>query len=62
MVLGTAAGALALGAAWGAVRALVAFGPTDVPRLGELGIGLTTVGFVAIVSIVAPGARRATPE
>ena len=61
MVLGTAAGALALGAAWGAVRALVAFGPTDVPRLGELGIGLTTVGFVAIVSIVAAAVCGALP-
>jgi putative ABC transport system permease protein len=51
LVLGATAAALALFAAWGAVRALVAFGPADVPRLGELGIGLTTVGFVVAVAI-----------
>lgn len=52
LVLGATAGALALLAAWGAVRALVAFGPAELPRLAELGIGLTTVGFVAVVAIV----------
>ena len=52
LVLSTTAGALALLAAWGAVRALVAFGPADVPRLAELGVGLTTVGFIAVVAIV----------
>jgi len=51
LVLGVVAGALALFAAWVAVRALVAFGPADVPRLGELGIGLTTVACVAAVTI-----------
>ena len=51
-VLATIAGAIALLATWGAVRALVAFGPADVPRLGELRVGLTTVAFVAVVSIV----------
>ena len=52
LVVGTTAGALALLAAWGAVRTLVAFGPADVPRLGELRLGLTTVGFVVLVAIV----------
>jgi predicted permease len=52
IVLTTTAGAVALLAAWGAVRALVAFGSADVPRLTELGVGLTSVGFVALVSIV----------
>jgi putative ABC transport system permease protein len=52
LVLSTTAGAVALLAAWGAVRALVAFGPSDVPRLAELSIGLTTVAFVVVVSIV----------
>jgi len=61
IVLALAAGALALGAAWGAVRALVAFGPTDVPRLGELGIGLTTIGFVAVVSIIGAVVCGAVP-
>jgi ABC-type antimicrobial peptide transport system permease subunit len=35
ILLTTAAGAVALLAAWGAVRALIAFGPADVPRLAE---------------------------
>ncbi len=52
LVLGATAAVLALFAAWGAVRALVTFGPADVPRLGELGIGLTTVGFVVAVALV----------
>ena len=52
LVVGMTAGALALLAAWGAVRTLVAFGPADVPRLGELQLGLTTAGFVMIVAIV----------
>ncbi|HTK53707.1 MAG TPA: ABC transporter permease [Gemmatimonadaceae bacterium] len=51
LVVGATAGALALFAAWGAVRALVAFGPANVPRLGELGVGLTTVGFVVAVAL-----------
>jgi predicted permease len=61
IVLALAAGVLAVGAAWGAVRALVAFGPTDVPRLGELGIGLTTVAFVAVVSAVGAVVCGAVP-
>ena len=51
LVLGAAAAGLALLAAWAAVRALVAFGPAGVPRLAELGVGLTTVGFVGVVAI-----------
>jgi predicted permease len=53
LVLATAAGAAALLASWGAVRALVAFGPTDVPRLAELHLGDATVGFVIVVSMAA---------
>jgi predicted permease len=53
MVLCTAAGVAALVAAWGAVRALVAFGPADVPRLAELHVGLSTVAFVAVVCVVS---------
>jgi predicted permease len=52
LVLGAAAGVLALLAAWGAVRALVAFQPADVPRLAELNVGLTTVMFVVLVSMI----------
>jgi predicted permease len=52
LVLTMTAGAIALVAAGGAVRALVAFGPADVPRLAEVGIGTPTVIFVAIVSVI----------
>jgi putative ABC transport system permease protein len=52
IALSTTGAAVALLAAWGAVLALVAFGSADVPRLGELGVGLTTVWFVVVVAIV----------
>ena len=52
LVLAAAAGAVALLAAWAAVRALVAFGPAGVPRLAELRIGPPAVAFVVAVSIV----------
>ena len=61
LVLGAVAGALALLAAWGAVRALVAFGPADVPRLGELGISLTIVAFVTAIAIVGAVVCAAVP-
>ena len=53
VVLTAIAGAAALLAAWGAVRALVAFGPADLPRLAELHIGASTVAFVVAISVVA---------
>jgi predicted permease len=52
-VLALTAGALGLAAAWAAVRALVAFGPTDIPRLTELHIGATTVVFTGLVTAAA---------
>ena len=52
LVLTTAAGSVALLMAWGAVRALVAFGPADVPRLAEVGIDRVTVAFVVVVSVI----------
>ncbi len=48
-VIATIAGIVALVAAWAALRALVAFGPADLPRLSELGLGPATVGFTALV-------------
>ena len=52
VVLAAIAGAGALFAAWGAVRALVAFGPADLPRLAELHVGASTVAFVIGVSVI----------
>ncbi|MCF7223757.1 ADOP family duplicated permease [Lysobacter sp. TLK-CK17T] len=51
-LLGAISAVLALMASYGAVRALVVFGPADVPRLEELEIGLTTVSLIALVAIV----------
>jgi len=61
IVLSATAGALALLAAWGAVRTLVAFGPAEVPRLSELQLGLTAVAFVVIVTIVGAIICAAVP-
>ena len=44
-----AAGGLAV--AWVAVRALVAAGPTEIPRLAELGMDVPTVMFTIVVAV-----------
>jgi len=46
-VLAGVAGLLGLALAWAMVRALVAFGPADVPRLGEVGVDWPIVLFAA---------------
>ena len=61
LVLGATAAALGLLAAWGAVHALVAFQPADVPRLAELHVGPATVAFVIAVSIVGAAICAAVP-
>lgn len=61
IVIATVAGLAAMFAAWGAVRALVAFGPTDVPRLGELRLDLTTIAFIVLVSALAAIVCAAVP-
>ncbi len=52
LVLGAAAGALALPLVVGAIEALVAFGPADVPRLAEIGVGLPTVAFTLLITVL----------
>ena len=61
VVLSVGAGAIAIVAAWGAVRALVAFGPADLPRLSELTLGPTSVAFVVAVSIIGAFVCGALP-
>ena len=64
LLLGAAAGAIAVPVVAVAVRALVAFGPADLPRLSELGVGLPSIGFMAgvaalgvVVCTVVPALR-----
>jgi putative ABC transport system permease protein len=61
VLLGGAAGALALPLTHAAVRALVAFGPADLPRIAELRIGPVTTGFVLLMSAISAGLCAAVP-
>lgn len=61
LALTTMAGVIALVAAWGAVRALVAFGPADLPRLVEVGVGPATVAVVAVICLVGAIVCGAVP-
>jgi predicted permease len=61
LLLGATAGALALLLVYGAVEALLAFGPADVPRLAELGVGLPTVAFTVLIAAVGVLVCAAVP-
>lgn len=61
LLLGTTAGVLALLLMVGAMEALVAFGPADVPRLAELGVGLPTVAFTVLITGVGVVVFAAVP-
>ncbi len=50
LVLGATAGMLALLLVHGAVAVLVAYGPADVPRLAQLGVGAPATLFVVVAS------------
>lgn len=50
LVLGATAGVLALPMMFGAVEALVAFGPAGIPRLAELGVGLPALAFTVLIA------------
>ncbi len=49
-LLSSLAAVLGLAMAWIAVRALVSRGPAEIPRLAELGIDATTIGFTFVVA------------
>jgi predicted permease len=53
LVLGLAGGALGLGLAYAALRALIAMAPEGLPRLNEIGIDPTVLLFTLIVSLIA---------
>ena len=50
LLLGAAAGALALLLVHAAIEALVAFGPPDVPRLAEISLGPATLAFTLLAT------------
>jgi len=63
-VLAAASGAIGLAVAWVSVRALVAAGPSQIPRLAEVSIDARTIAFafavsllVAILCTAIPGLR-----
>jgi putative ABC transport system permease protein len=53
LVLGGLGGALGLGLALAGLRLLVAYGPANLPRLPEIGLHLSALGFAALVSAAA---------
>ena len=59
--LGAAAGVLALFATGGALRAVVAYAPAEIPRLSELGLSLATVGFIALIGAASIALCAAVP-
>ncbi|MBK9657359.1 MAG: ABC transporter permease [Rhodanobacteraceae bacterium] len=60
VVLGAIAGVLALLLSHAAVRALVAFGPADIPRLAELGVGGLSRARSGLSSRLHDGGRAAS--
>jgi predicted permease len=69
LTLGLLGGAVGLGLAWAGTRALVAFGPENLPRLHEIGMDLRTFLFTLGLSVLAgllfglfPALRYRKPE
>ena len=69
LVLALAGGSLGLGLAFAALRLLVLIGPESLPRLRDIAIDPTVVGFTAIVSIgsgllfgIIPVFRQGAPQ
>jgi predicted permease len=50
-VLGLLGTALGLAMAWGALRLLVAMGPSTLPRLHDIGIDMTVLGFTVAIAL-----------
>jgi putative ABC transport system permease protein len=61
LALAAAGGALGVGAAWAALRLVVASAPPAVPRLGELGLDGPVLAFAAGVSLAAALLCAAAP-
>ena len=61
LLLATTGGVLGLFLAASGLRALVAFGPPQLPRLNEITVDLTTIAFASILSLVAGVVVGAAP-
>jgi predicted permease len=53
LLLGVMGGAAGLGLAYGGLRLLVAIGPANLPRLNEISIDLSTLGFTLAASLLS---------
>ena len=53
IVLSTIGGLCGIAAAYGAIQAVVAFGPADIPRLSETAVDVPVLGFALLVAILA---------
>jgi len=69
VVLGVVGGGVGLGLAWSGLKLLVALGPESLPRLDEIGIDFSVLGFTLAVSILAgvlfglfPALRYGSPK
>jgi predicted permease len=53
LTLSLLGGVLALGVAWGGLRLLVAIGPANLPRLGEISMDPRALGFTLVLSLLS---------
>jgi putative ABC transport system permease protein len=62
LMLALVGGTLGVGLAYGGVRALVAMGPSNLPRLSEISIDAVVLGFALTISLLsgAGGIGRST--
>jgi predicted permease len=53
VLLGLAGGALGAGLAYAGVRVLLAIGPANLPRLNDISVDATTLGFAAVLALLS---------
>ena len=53
LVLALAGAVIGLGLAWGGIRILEALGPEELPRLADVGLDLTVLGFALVAALGA---------
>jgi putative ABC transport system permease protein len=61
VLLAVAGGAIGLGLAWGAITLLVAYGPTNLPRLEDVRLDWIAVAFTLVLSVLAAVAFGSIP-